>query len=68
MPISPTDTKCLYSFKDSDLILVVKDGNTDIIVELKPVKGKPGEYVDYNNPNAVYIKTRTGKFRKKTSS
>jgi hypothetical protein len=49
-------------------LIVVKDGNTDIVVELEPVKGKPGEYVNYQNKKEVYTKTADGRFEKKTSS
>jgi hypothetical protein len=49
-------------------LIVVKDGNTDIVVELEPVKGKPGEYVNYQNKKEVYTKTADGKFERKTTS
>lgn len=58
--------------KENELI-VRKEGTKQRVVELTPMKDNKGQviegkYVNFDNPNEVYVKTKNGTFKKQTAS
>lgn len=58
--------------KENELI-VRKEGTKQHVVELAPMKDSKGEliegkYINFDNPNEVYVKTKNGTFKKQTAS
>ena len=58
--------------KENELI-VRKEGTKQRVVELTPMKDNKGnviegKYINFDNPNEVYVKTKNGTFKKQTAS